>query len=223
MLFCYKISTFKFFFKLVIKFAYGFVVVEWRYDNAIGGGNSSEEGPKLEDFLGCYSNSPLAENKVFCQQSTQHDQHQNQHHNMSKINVNVAPTNFSTTNHPEIETGENNNLTTPSSLIQSFHAYNDNPHALIPNNGMYKSWLAQTHQFSDAKPSSEANGCSYQSLSLTMSPTVQNGVGAISPVQQVDDDTRKRSLAKSQAREPVPRKSIDTFGQRTSQYRGVTR
>ena len=30
-------------------------------------------------------------------------------------------------------------------------------------------------------------------------------------------------MAKSHAREPVPRKSIDTFGQRTSQYRGVTR
>ncbi|CAL0326115.1 unnamed protein product [Lupinus luteus] len=75
---------------------------EWRYDNGIGGGNSSEEGPKLEDFLGCYSNSPLAETKVFCQQSTaqQHDQNQN----MSKINVNMAPS-FSTNNNTEIETG----------------------------------------------------------------------------------------------------------------------
>lgn len=194
------------------------ILLEWRYDNAIAGGNSNEDGPKLEDFLGCYSNSPLAETKVFCQ-GTEHDQNQNQH-NISKINVNVAP-GFST-NNTEIETGEN--LTTnPSSLLQSFHAYSDNhPHALIPSNGMYKSsWLAQT-QFSDGKPSAEANGCNFQSLSLTMSPSVQNGLGAISPLQ-VDDDTRKRSMAKSQAREPVPRKSIDTFGQRTSQYRGVTR
>ncbi|KAJ1401053.1 DNA-binding domain superfamily [Sesbania bispinosa] len=185
---------------------------EWRYDNAIGGGNSNEEGPKLEDFLGCYSNSPLAETKVFCQGS-QHDQNQN---NISKINVNVAPSFCTNT---EIETGEN--LTHPSPLLHSFHAYSDNPHALIPNNTMYKSWLAQT-QFSDGKPSAEANGCNFQSLSLTMSPSVQNGVGAISPVP-VNEDTRKRSLAKSHAREPVPRKSIDTFGQRTSQYRGVTR
>lgn len=198
------------------------LVAEWRYDNAIAGGNSNEEGPKLEDFLGCYSNSPLAETKVFCQGS-QHDQNQNHSQNtISKINVNVAPS--FCTNNTEIETGEN--LTNPSSLLQSFHAYSDNnnPHALIPSNSMYKSWLAQTQaQFSDGKTSAEANGCSFQSLSLTMSPsTVQNGVGAISPVQ-VNEDPRKRSLAKSQAREPVPRKSIDTFGQRTSQYRGVTR
>ncbi|OIW11800.1 hypothetical protein TanjilG_21134 [Lupinus angustifolius] len=201
---------------------------EWRYDNAIGGGNSSEEGPKLEDFLGCYSNSPLAETKVFCQQGTtdQHDRNrnQNQNQNISKINVNMTPS-FSTNNNTEIETRENNNLTNHSSMIQSFHAYNDSrTHALIPNNnGMYKSWSQQT-QFSDAtkQPSAEANGCNFQSLNLTMSPTIQNKVGAISPLQ-ADDDTRKRSIAKAQAREPVPRKSIDTFGQRTSQYRGVTR
>ncbi|XP_027336210.1 AP2-like ethylene-responsive transcription factor AIL1 [Abrus precatorius] len=187
---------------------------EWRYDNAIGGGNSNEEGPKLEDFLGCYSNSTMAESKVFCPDS-QHDQNQNQN-NISKINVNVAPS-FCT--NAEIETGEN--LTNPSSLLHSFHAYNDSSHTLIPTNGMYKSWLAQT-QFSEGKPSPEANGCNFQSLSLTMSPSVQNGVGAISTVQ-VNEDNRKRVMAKSHAREPVPRKSIDTFGQRTSQYRGVTR
>ncbi|KAF1865943.1 hypothetical protein Lal_00041724 [Lupinus albus] len=199
---------------------------EWRYDNAIGGGNSSEEGPKLEDFLGCYSNSSIAETKVFCQQDTtqQHDQNQNQ--NISKINVNMAPS-FSTNNNTEIETVKNNNLTNQSSMIQSFHAYNDSStstHALIPNNnGMYKSWLQKT-QFSDAskQPSAEANGCIFQSLNLTMSPIIQNKVGAISPLQ-VNDDSRKRSIVKAQAREPVPRKSIDTFGQRTSQYRGVTR
>ncbi|KAL5171409.1 AP2-like ethylene-responsive transcription factor AIL1 [Glycine soja] len=186
---------------------------EWRYDSAIGGGNSNEEGPKLEDFLGCYSNSPA---KVFCQDS-QPDQNQSQN-NVSKINVNVAPS--FCTNNSEIETGDN--LTNPSSLLHSFHAYNDNSHALIPTNGMYKSWLAQTQFSSDGKPSNEANGCNFQSLSLTMSPSVQNGVGAISSVQ-VNEDSRKRVMAKSHAREPVPRKSIDTFGQRTSQYRGVTR
>ncbi|KAL5060395.1 hypothetical protein RYX36_031999 [Vicia faba] len=61
-----------------------------------------------------------------------------------------------------------------------------------------------------------------------MSPSVPNGVsvggvGAISNVQ-MNEDPRKRSLSKSSsAREPIPRKSIDTFGQRASQYRGVTR
>lgn len=201
-------------------FLFWFCFVEWRYDSGVvAGGGSNEEGPKLEDFLGCYSNSSnIAENQS----------HQNQN-NISRINVNVAPS-FNT-NNTEIETNNgDNNLTNPSSIIQTFHhAYNDttsdnNPRAMIPCNGMYKSWLAQT------QPSSahEANGFNYQSLSLTMSSTVPNGnngvCGSAISTVQVDDDTRKRSVSKSlSAREPMPRKSIDTFGQRTSQYRGVTR
>ncbi|XP_028797318.1 AP2-like ethylene-responsive transcription factor AIL1 [Neltuma alba] len=195
---------------------------EWRYDNGVVGGTSNEKGPKLEDFLGCYSNtSDIAETKVYCQGSTQqedqdreHNQSQNQDIS-SRINVNVAPS-FST--NTEMETnGEN--FANPPSLIQSFHAYNDgNPRAVIPSNGMYKSWLAQSQS------SAEVNGYNYQSLALTMSPSVPNTLcGAVSPVQ-VEDDARKRPITKSlAAREPVPRKSIDTFGQRTSQYRGVTR
>ncbi|CAI8607912.1 unnamed protein product [Vicia faba] len=192
-----------------------FTPQEWRYENAITGGNSNEEGPKLEDFLGCYSN-------------------QNQNNtNISKINVNVSPS-FCTNNNTEIETVENHhnhNHLTNQSLIHSFHhPYNDNNnnhHALINNSTMYKSWMTQT-QFSEGKSSNDGNGCSFQSLNLTMSPSVPNGVsvggvGAISNVQ-MNEDPRKRSLSKSSsAREPIPRKSIDTFGQRTSQYRGVTR
>ncbi|KAF1898422.1 hypothetical protein Lal_00042114 [Lupinus albus] len=178
---------------------------EWRYDNE---GNSSEEGPKLEDFLGCYSNSSISETKVFCQQdiTTHHNQNQS-NNNISKINVNLS---------------EENNVTNQSSMIQSFHAYNENPHDIIHSDAMYKSWLAQT-QFSDAtKPSLVENGGNFQSLNLTMSPIEQNIVGKVSPLQ-VDDDSRKRSRVKIQGREHLPRKSIDTFGQRTSQYRGVTR
>ncbi|RYQ88780.1 hypothetical protein Ahy_B09g095772 isoform D [Arachis hypogaea] len=208
---------------------------EWRYENAMGSGNSNEEGPKLEDFLGCYSNpSPLAETKAFCQQN----RNQNQQNNFSKINMNVE---------------------TSSSLFQSFNPYNDSRsnhnhhhhhhHALIAGNGVYKSsWLAQTCCSSSSSAEANQNSsnnnnnngeCNFQSLSLTMSPSSvqqqqQNGgVVVVSGMNhqvvlhnqhnQVDDDTRKRSIAKSQGREPVPRKSIDTFGQRTSQYRGVTR
>jgi AP2-like factor (ANT lineage) len=36
-------------------------------------------------------------------------------------------------------------------------------------------------------------------------------------------DAKKRGAAKLGQKQPVHRKSIDTFGQRTSQYRGVTR
>ncbi|XP_054782278.1 AP2-like ethylene-responsive transcription factor AIL1 [Prosopis cineraria] len=191
---------------------------EWRYDHGVVGGSSNEEGPKLEDFLGCYSNSSdIAETKVYCPGSTQQeDQNQNQNSISSRINVNVAPI-FST--NAEIE-ADGENFSNAPSLIQPFHAYNDNnSRAVIPNNGMYKSWLAQSQSCA------EVNGYSYQSLALTMSPSLPNTLsGAISRPVQVEDDARKRSMTKSLAvREPVPRKSIDTFGQRTSQYRGVTR
>ena len=114
-----------------------FTPQEWRYENAITVGNSNEEGPKLEDFLGYYSN-------------------QNQNNtNISKINVNVSPS-FCTNNNTEIETVENHhnhNHLTNQSLIHSFHhPYNDNNnhHALINNSTMYKSWMTQT-QFSEGK------------------------------------------------------------------------
>lgn len=180
--------------------------------------NDDEEGPKLEDFLGsCYSNSPPGdETKVYCQ--NQED---------SKINVNEAP-NFSNPN-GEVEA----NPTDPShhqSLIQPYSHYYANPQsgALVPcTSGMYKSWLGQTivvPYAEEKSPSDQDNGSNnFQSnLSLTMSPSLQNGgVVPISHMQIVE--SKKRPGGKSSTREPVTRKSIDTFGQRTSQYRGVTR
>lgn len=57
-----------------------------------------------------------------------------------------------------------------------------------------------------------------------MSPTsAQNRLDSISPVQVSTDNRKRPAVAKTLPREPVPRKSIDTFGQRTSQFRGVTR
>lgn len=199
---------------------------DWRsYENSMVGAtsvtnpvNDDEEGPKLEDFLGsCYSNSPPGdETKVYCQ--NQED---------SKINVNEAP-NFSNPN-GEVEA----NPTDPShhqSLIQPYSHYYANPQsgALVPcTSGMYKSWLGQTivvPYAEEKSPSDQDNGSNnFQSnLSLTMSPSLQNGgVVPISHMQIVE--SKKRPGGKSSTREPVTRKSIDTFGQRTSQYRGVTR
>lgn len=84
----------------------------------------------------------------------------------------------------------------------------------------FKSWLSQA-PFCSCTPSNEPSNCNFQPLSLAMSPSSHNGLVSASPLQVVDN--RKRPVGKSVAREPVPRKSIDTFGQRTSQYRGVTR
>lgn len=105
----------------------------------------------------------------------------------------------------------------------------------------FKSWLRQA-PFAAASASSaeksdaasdtnQGNNCGFQSLSLAMNPisSEQNGriiTTAITPLQVrgAAADNRKRPVGKlTAAKEPVPRKSIDSFGQRTSQYRGVTR
>lgn len=69
-----------------------------------------------------------------------------------------------------------------------------------------------------------------QSLSLSMSPGSQSscvtGCQQISPTTVTDSvaiDNKKRCPEKVDQKQIVHRKSLDTFGQRTSQYRGVTR
>ncbi|KAG2390277.1 AP2-like ethylene-responsive transcription factor [Vigna angularis] len=73
-------------------------------------------------------------------------------------------------------------------------------------------------------------GCGeLQSLSLSMSPGSQSSCVTVptqissSRTESVAGDAKKRGSAKLGQKQPVHRKSIDTFGQRTSQYRGVTR
>ncbi|KAF8401079.1 hypothetical protein HHK36_014382 [Tetracentron sinense] len=211
---------------------------DWRYENTMATATNPErEGPKLEDFLGGYSNSTPQETQNLYFQ-TQEDQRNYQNpDSVCRINVNMPPS-FNSNG----ETGEES-LTNPSPFIQAFH-YNENPQTIIPNNQLqnlspnhsnsmyhvpldsatsmsgFKSWLRQT-PFSGEKSSAEANTCNVQSLSLTMSPGLQSGVAGVSPSPATEN--RKRPVGKPLPREPVPRKSIDTFGQRTSQYRGVTR
>ncbi|XP_058227113.1 AP2-like ethylene-responsive transcription factor ANT isoform X1 [Rhododendron vialii] len=76
-----------------------------------------------------------------------------------------------------------------------------------------------------------------QSLSLSMSPGSQSSCVTGSQQQQQQQqqqispivteclgmETKKRGCEKVEQKQIVHRKSIDTFGQRTSQYRGVTR
>lgn len=68
-----------------------------------------------------------------------------------------------------------------------------------------------------------------QSLGLSMSPGSQSS--CVTGSQQISHagtdcaamETKKRGPDKVDQKQIVHRKSIDTFGQRTSQYRGVTR
>ncbi|OWM80625.1 hypothetical protein CDL15_Pgr006655 [Punica granatum] len=75
-------------------------------------------------------------------------------------------------------------------------------------------------------------GGELQSLSLSMSPGSQSSCVTTAPsTQQISASSemvavetgKKRGLDKVGQKQTVHRKSIDTFGQRTSQYRGVTR
>lgn len=68
-----------------------------------------------------------------------------------------------------------------------------------------------------------------QSLTLSMSPGSQSS--CITAPRQISPtgaeckamETKKRGPGKAGQKQTVHRKSIDTFGQRTSQFRGVTR
>ncbi|GMJ08066.1 COMPLEMENTING A PROTEIN KINASE C MUTANT 1, AINTEGUMENTA, DRAGON [Hibiscus trionum] len=69
-----------------------------------------------------------------------------------------------------------------------------------------------------------------QSLSLSMSPGSQSScvtgsqqISPSAPDYAAAMETKKRGPEKVDQKQTVHRKSIDTFGQRTSQYRGVTR
>ncbi|XAR62001.1 hypothetical protein NMG60_11016570 [Bertholletia excelsa] len=73
--------------------------------------------------------------------------------------------------------------------------------------------------------SGSAGAGDLQPLSLSMSPGSQSS--CVTAPMQISEcatmDTKKRGNEKMAHKQPVHRKSIDTFGQRTSQYRGVTR
>ncbi|WVZ23018.1 hypothetical protein V8G54_001562 [Vigna mungo] len=114
----------------------------------------------------------------------------------------------------------------------------------VPASGL-KSWGVRNFQTSHAEDSKlivpvEENGgesgsigsMAYgdlQSLSLSMSPSSQSSCVTSSHrtspavIDSVAMDTKKRGPEKVDQKQIIHRKSIDTFGQRTSQYRGVTR
>lgn len=115
-----------------------------------------------------------------------------------------------------------------------------------PEDGL-KNWVARqysTHHSLEQQMNSNINvddsGASgsvgpmscgdLQSLSLSMSPGSQSScVTAPRQISPTGTDsvaaveTKKRGPGMAGQKQPVHRKSIDTFGQRTSQYRGVTR
>ncbi|RWW14144.1 hypothetical protein GW17_00022108 [Ensete ventricosum] len=186
--------------------------------------NPEEEGPKFEDFLGGYSEH-TSEESPNLQQPISHF-----HAMYPGINVNMPPSVI-----PAAEGRTEEDVHDPYHYIQSFHHPFQDPTTLRPPplttapiysvgtdgsisiSGM-KSWLRQNQYASEKQP---ADGV--RSLSLSISPGLglQSVPHELAPAEAADDPNRLN--ARSAARETVPRKSIETFGQRTSQYRGVTR
>ncbi|KAJ0753986.1 putative transcription factor AP2-EREBP family [Helianthus annuus] len=89
-----------------------------------------------------------------------------------------------------------------------------------------EGWISNNYHSGDGLQSlrlSMSPGCSQSSSCVTVSQQQVTPV-ATSVSETVVMDTKKRGSAKvNQQKQIVHRKSLDTFGQRTSQYRGVTR
>ncbi|XP_065875236.1 AP2-like ethylene-responsive transcription factor BBM [Euphorbia lathyris] len=185
-------------------------------------GTSCNQEPKLENFLGgdSFANH---EQKL----PSLYNGHGNGHGNGDYMFV--APNDSTTTN------GEDNNSSTTC---------NNSSFGL----SMIKTWLRnQPGPVATTTESKNGNGGGggAQSLSLSMSTGSQsllltngegniNGVGGEHQSSSSDNNNKLQQQQKmttvssgldsqTGAIESVPRKSIDTFGQRTSIYRGVTR
>ncbi|KAK4784957.1 hypothetical protein SAY86_001646 [Trapa natans] len=146
-------------------------------------------------------------------------------------------------NHANVSSASANHLTHPTQA-QPYAAYHGlavplscyhPPSAGITSVSGLKSWLRQAAPLPPPFPgeiTAVGVGCSYQPLSFSVSQGNEGGwdgvVTAVAPpaalmVEEKRSPNDEKSLVAAAGREAAPRKSIDTFGQRTSQYRGVTR
>lgn len=166
--------------------------------------NQHQGGPKLENFLGGHSFS-------------NHGDNHHHHYNMY--------TNSSLQLPPESSTADRITSTTTDGGATTIGL------------SMIKNWLRNQPTPPPPQPNpNKSQGTGVQTLSLSMS-TDQSQTGSPLPLlparggggdqssNSVDNKQKGTSTLDSQtgAIEAVPRKSSDTFGQRTSIYRGVTR
>ncbi|KAI3980187.1 hypothetical protein MKX01_033328 [Papaver californicum] len=132
------------------------------------------------------------------------------------------------------------NLNSNSNTTMYHHHHSQVPFENATSISGFKTWLRQgTVPFPNDNKSNlilvdpiSTHNPIHQNSSLSLSMNPFSSSEASNPLcvqvqqQQQSTSTRKRSTVGKNGgvvREPVPRKSLDTFGQRTSQYRGVTR
>ncbi|KAG6516309.1 hypothetical protein ZIOFF_026768 [Zingiber officinale] len=205
---------------------------EWKYD-AIAvtstGLNLAARGPKFEDFLGGYSENSGKESHRRQHQSIPYfyDVHCSHSSGGPGINVNMPPS---------FALGEGvltkDNVEAPYHYIGSFDHHHRHPNQSFRDpNALWPAFLGPDANQSftanavpENKPPAKENES--QSLTLSMSRGLQMDFNEIVPTSAYPSEpvTDPKCLnGKSTIRERVPRKSVETFGQRTSQYRGVTR
>lgn len=107
------------------------------------------------------------------------------------------------------------------------HNWVVSPPAQYPSQSPYTSLGSPHNQISTAITTQMIDGgggsSEVQSLSLSMSPGSQSSCVTGRTDQRLTVETKKRDSSRVTQKQPVHRKSLDTFGQRTSQFRGVTR
>ncbi|XP_058219618.1 AP2-like ethylene-responsive transcription factor ANT [Rhododendron vialii] len=192
--------------------------------------------PKLEDFLG---NATMAAHQYNTQEReamalTLDSMYDSYHQNAGQeIEAQVQP------NNPYYNGLTFNGMYNTPLIEQTKGSHLENCDAQIPN--WFSGQYSDHHGTADGGGGSGSGGggggvvgCGdLQSLSLSMSPGSQSSCVTacrqISPSggnECVGLETKKRGcggIVAAAQKQPVHRKSIDTFGQRTSQYRGVTR
>ncbi|XP_051135353.1 AP2-like ethylene-responsive transcription factor AIL1 [Andrographis paniculata] len=172
----------------------------WRYDNDVNGPNPTEEAPKFEDFLGCcYSNSPANDAAAAA----------------AEINVNATP-DFG---------GDEKRGGGDGDFANTTPFYPPYEYSMVPApDGVFSAalgggpaWLHQAEKAADGG----GGPCDFHALSLTVSPS--SPPPELLPPPATADGKKRLEGKSCGGKEATPRKSVDTFGQRTSQYRGVTR
>ncbi|WCJ35575.1 Integrase-type DNA-binding superfamily protein [Euphorbia peplus] len=205
-------------------------------------GMVSSSSPKLEDFLGGASmenhdyereRMALSLDSMYYNQNTQSTDHHyhNTHQYYTGGGMGDHGMYHSTLEEPSKE---------ETQLLENI------PQMEQDDQGMpcFKNWVSRHYEqqmsnmVDENGGSGSIHGCGsssdhqIQSLSLSMSPGSQSSSVTAPSSRQISPasseslgaiESKKRGSSKVGPKQPVHRKSIDTFGQRTSQYRGVTR
>lgn len=177
----------------------------------------NQDRPKLENFLGVGGQSfahDHQEQKKLCNPiSSSNNYHQlNGHDSSYNIYQDTEATSHTNTSNNSTGGGMNgNNSTIGLSMIKNWLRNNPAPPHAAENKGGSEA----------APPHGAAAGAQTLSLSMSTGSHSSSPLPSDSKLQQCGSAAVEGQTGG--AIESVPRKSIDTFGQRTSIYRGVTR